>query len=729
MACKPEPDPEGIGGFLALDEPVRVDVADAMGPAPLTGVVRAVNALGAAVPSAPRTLTVDGVDQEVSFDATGYGSWTVGAPGSTELWDLERGADWHAVGLDEAELARGLAASPPLGLASAVAGATGGMLVAVGPVLWWVSPDQSPHRVLDFGDEGEIEGIRALRIDADELLDAVVWTRTSVGLLRGRLGGGMWWAGAIQLEDLQVTGVSAGDINGDADADLVIAWDSPINQHILQVWQGNGLFDFDDWPEVRLYEAPGRVSVGQNLGDGVQQITVLKAEAEGWMRFQVAGDQILAIGPDITIPVDPASDTFGGHDLNQDGGDELFVFGGLQVGQPRNVRIYDLYEDDPNRVSFIDQSYPGAHLSLADGNGDGRMDLFALEDEGRLMSLAWTGSGYSQRRALTARDAGPFALTDIDADARPELLVAGAGWRWWPGSVRDTPEGQWWTADEPTVGRYPVALAGPMVGAPPSGGAMSVVGFAIRTGTLHLVRWKLTPPESPQNPPPISEVFSTSISTDTPLGLDLAVCGDVAWALMQGSLVQVNLVNGAVLGRLPTTATRVACGEGPQGAAGAILEAPTVRLLAADRSEIATESRPGAVDLAIGRQGAGTRLATCDLPDCRVEAWTWGSESSGFVIASSVGVQVQGADDTVILPGAGVPSVVDLGADGLMDLVTLEGSAVLGLFPSTGAGFGGGRFRHVGADLVGQVAVGDADGDGLGDFVAADAAGNLALVR
>ncbi len=728
--CPKPVEDEPLGGWVDLTAPVRVDITPSTGPAPHLGLARAVNEFGAAVGSGPMPVAVDGSDVSVSFDPYGYGTVEIASAHSADVWSGDQNVRMTAVDGDWA----GFGLMPSMqsfGTARHVQPGSGGMLAATDSEVYWVPVSGTPHRVLHFPND-TIGGLRTANLDGDGILDAVVWAGDTVAFMRGRPDGGLAWGGGVQLEGMIAGGVTAADVTNDDSIDVAIAWQSEVGDHVLQVWEGNGLFEFSDRLPADLIARPTGLAVGDNFGDGdgPQFTVMIDSDPVNWQRVQVIGEQILGVGPTLNdLGMSSGTDVFSGADLNDDGGDELFLFAPLVPGERRLVRIYDL-RSDSSSVQFVPVEYDEAHLTVADGNDDGLVDLFALEkriDTGdyKLMHLAWTGSvsgsPYSQRRAADLADHGPIAFTDLEGDGASELLVAGQMWSWHPGAITDGENGEWWSVDEPTWGSWDLFVSGPVAqaDADSDGTTVEMVGMVIESNASVLKTWTITPGTAPT----LGELRSTTLTDAAADGLDVAVCGTFAYALNDTHLSKVNLVNGTVVQQITTTGSRVACGAGPSASEAAVLDGSTVRLLDSALVEVGTEPSGDGYDVAIG----GGEAATCTTEDCSIVYWNLG-DVDGFATGTTGEASLAiGSDDQVLGPVGGQLAVWDVDGDGTDDLIAVDGGTVIGTYLSAGDGAGAGRFFHARLGLSGPAVVGDVTQDGEADLLLADPTGSLYL--
>jgi hypothetical protein len=707
---------------LVMEAPVAEAVDVQTGIVPLgTGVVaRAVNAYGIATGSGPLRVSVGGADKDVSFDANGYGAVSLDAEGSAEVLGAALPAEVHAVDADWAGLSLGRGDLAPTD-AKFAAAATRGWLVAGLYDVWWVSDLGQTHRVMKLPDGDLINGMRAGHVDSDGVIDAVVWAGDTVYLLRGRSLGGMSWGAGVKAEGYVVGGAAVDDCTGDGIGDVMIGWVSPNDDHHFQVLVGDGLWALDSYPPVDLPKPPHGVAIGSNRGEGYPQITITYEDGDyERYEFEPDSEQFRPTGPSLSGGFPAGAQVESGWDVNGDGGEELFFVGPKNQGVPRALYIYNLL---PATVTwFALDDYVEAEFAIADMDGDNTADVAVLPADGEVVSLTYSGSGYLQDRVGSVGDPGPLAFSDMNADRAPEMLVAGqALWGRWDGVVVTEDDGKvWWNQVVPaTPLSADVGLAGPVVAYERDGNPATtdLWGFVQDATNTSLVGWTVTAGETPV----VTQVESIPLSSAAAAGVDLAICGGVAWALTETDLHRVDLGTRARL-TLATAATRLDCGSAPSGAKVALLVGGTVELRDDALSLVSTEGHSGAGDLAVVQLGGAPAIGVCDGEGCSAIRWAWAADGGEALVTSDTdGVHVEKADGSVVDLGvSGVPSVSDVDGNGLLDLVVLDSGdqSIVTVFRSTGQGWGPAEaWHHQAGGFQGEAWVADVTGDGLADVI------------
>jgi len=727
LGCRAEEEPEPVGTPVDLGEVVGYEATPAIGAAPASALVRAVNSWGVAVPSDPVVVQVRGVDQEVTFDAYGYGTAVLENPGSG-LVDVAHGTSamvhataepWPGFGMLRA--LRGLS-----GVSAAVP-ASGGVLVGTTDDVWWVGADGTSHRVLQVP-EGALGGLRSGHLDLDGVLDAVAWAGDTVVFLRGRFGGGMSWGGAVRSEAMLPTAVGMGDANADGLPDVAIAWSAPA-EAALEVWEGSGDWAFDPAPPVDLAQLPVGLAIGNAAGLATAQITITRDDGE-WARFihQPRGGYALT-GPEdrmlaLHLPEGTTVDMEG--DYNADGAAEIFLFGPRQAGAMRDIQVWDLHGTP---FQYLRYTPIGAQVDLEDGNDDGLVDLWTLEESGALSMRTWADGLSTFREVLRVASPAPFAVHDQTGDRVPEMLLAGSTWStWWRGSLVADADTDWWQLDEPGVVAEALALTGPLGLAELDGDpdTVEVIGFHQATDSTELRAYAV----DVDSVPTVGLLDAVEVSSSGAAPLDLAICDGRIYALTEDTLTKVLWEGGmlATPAQRDLEADRVDCGVGPLESDLALLVGDSVQLRAASAlAWIGQETHAGAQDVALVEFDGTPEVVTCDTPGCTIVRWEYGTGGEQVSVSSDGSVlSVNDGVTASLLEGGGQLSVSDVDGDDVPDLLVLDDGGVA-VYRSTGEGFGVAEAFHTPRVIAGPPVAADVNGDGAGDLIWLDDAGSLLL--
>ena len=719
-ACGPEPAPEAVGVAWAPpgDDAVQIDAV--AGPVPLAVRVRAVNAWGVPVAHDPVDVVVGHTTETVTLDAYGYGTVVVDTPGtvSVSAGEVAVGVQALANGSAPPRLPR---AVPAAGPARVVVPASRGVLVATDDAVWFAGVDGRRFPVLTPLDS-RIDGLQAVHLDEDGVIDAIAWTEHTVVLLRGRPQGGVAWAGAIRASS-RVGSATAGDTTGDRLPDVAIAWNGSANP-VLEVWEADGPESWAPAIPADLPATPVGMTASDNAGLGRDQITVTGDDG-GWSRLARSVDDRYAftgpMPPSLALDLPVGTVPESGGDYDGDGADELFLFGPRVLGADRTFSVWHLAGDRP---SVFQTSASEAWAALADAGGDGLVDLWTLDGSGQLSVLAQVDGTNAQQPVATLPESAPFAAGDADGDRVPYLALAGErAWSFWPGAR--TTGGTWSAALDPVrsveAGGEVAAVAADLDGDPAT---MEVATLSRASGstTVDLYRATVGPD------PTLVKVGSTALSASG-VPVDLVTCDGVVYALLDNGLWALSW-DGTTLAKTdarPQSGQALACGDGPGLATVAILDGGVATLREAALVVTETRDVPGAAGLAFVPGPSGPDLATCDTPGCTVVPWAWGDAGEvGLAHSDAAGIAVDEADVQTRLDGPLALAAGDVDGDGHSDLVA-SGGGWITIYPSTGQGYGAGWSLHAHPAPLGVPALADFTGDGADEMVWVDAAGNLVI--
>lgn len=716
MGCNNETVEEfgAVSAPMEAAEAVGFDVVGHSGNAPLTTIGRAVNVYGAAVYSGPEEVVIDGSTASVTIDGLGYGEITVEQAGSFEVlggdetvWMHAFDSDWPGFGMQEGTL--------PLGQAVFAQPVSGGVAVASASEVWWAGRDLPPHRVLQFPEGRLITGIRSGHADSDGRLDLLVWGGDTAIVLRGRPGGGMAWLAGFQAEGNAVVGGAFGDVNYDDVQDIVLAWAVAAGTSKLDILEGDGIGGFEG-TSVELADVPSDVGVGDNDGNGAEEITAVAGT--NWQRFGWSeNDQAYeVVGPSNLAGLNFPAGTrvWPSRDYNGDGADEIVMIGPLQNGQDREVLVYDLVGQ--SNVTFLSLSPFGAEIALGDSTGDGKGEVFMLEETGELKHVVWHNNDGARLNTADVGERAPIALSagaptaDLD-----DVFVAGDTWTWWHGTALEGDSGAvWWSEGEPEVAGFATGdTAFARIETDGDASTVEIAGVGRDGGGTAMQIYQVVP----GSPPALATLGSpVSLAATARQVMDVAGCGSVVYALLDGEL---HRIAAGVTNSVATTGTAVACGMGPSGSSAATLAGDTVSLWTDTLASAGTQTESGAENIALGTVTAD--LQVCTSPGCGVVYWPYAPGGGAWAIATRDGIDV----GETTLHGGGELAVADVDGNGLPDLLASWEGGRLGVYRSTGDGFGSGEFFHMSRELVGAPVVADGSGEGDLDLVVMDIGGGL----
>jgi hypothetical protein len=422
----------------------------------------------------------------------------------------------------------------------------------------------------------------------------------------------------------------------------------------------------------------------------------------------------------VDITASPESWVESGHDLNGDGSDEVLFVGPMVESEDREVYILNFLTQNPEYVTV---DLPTQHYALGDVTGDGLTDLLQMFQTGNLQAFTFSDAGYMQRNMATFSEPSAFAVADHNGDASVDLLLAGPeswAWRWGQVSV----DGRWSALAAPFqtlgVNRYD--------GFVPIGTGSDVEFARVYAGSNMTVftRYSLEPGTS-QSPVESGWTVMTYEERDF---LDGVVCDDIAWVLLEGKLVRLNLQGGSpsVTGTLELAGERVACGAGPENSRAALLVDGEVLLLDNALNVKGTELAEGAYDVAIGRSGGTGVIETCSTEACTIDAWfVDGPEAdSVWVIGANALTITDGAERTFEYAISANIRVADADGDGDADVLLHQPDGVLGMLRGLEAPIELWTASPTWEDFVWAA---DVDGDELPELWVVDEVGDLGWIQ
>ncbi|HSZ54874.1 MAG TPA: FG-GAP-like repeat-containing protein [Tepidisphaeraceae bacterium] len=214
--------------------------------------------------------------------------------------------------------------------------------------------------------------------------------------------------------------LAVADVNKDGKPDFVVA--NTNNNVSIRVGDGNGGFSEGTlgFP-LATGISPSSVAVADLNGDGAPDIAVANLVSGSVGVFLNAPGDFLVQETFATGP-DPRAVLVA--DLNGDGKPDLIV-------PSASSNSVDVLLGNGNGTfqpfqSFAAGSYPDA-VAVADVNGDGELDLIVADyDSANVSLLLGNGNGTFQQPVTFATGNGPVALasTDLNGDGKPDLVVA-----------------------------------------------------------------------------------------------------------------------------------------------------------------------------------------------------------------------------------------------------------------------------------------------------------------
>ncbi len=714
---------------------VGLYVADAQGVGGTTTVVFATNEVGAAVPAGAITLssTATVAASPVEPDGHGYAAVTVthelvgaysveaavgGLTGSGRVFSTAR-----------ADVLAGFPAWLSGGEGSPLAAAGEGMVVARGAEVWWASAaGGSPVRVAAL--TSAVREAMAVHLDGDGVADLMVWSDDELVLLRGRAGGGLsFQAGWRGADGRQVRAAVVVDGDEDALADVVmVVGDANRSSVVWMPGDGQG-----GWaPSTVLDEDYGThgVTVEDLDEDGVGEVTLLTGDGVT-RRYEWQGDGWQASSTmDTELGVAEGALVRGGFDIDGDLRDDLLVVGPQVDGSGASGYLV-MADGGTGTVHHVTSSLellaPLEWLaaSVVDADNDGGIDIVLAWPDG-LGRAVW--SDIAQSFVLNLHSGLPTATRidtpDLDGSGVPDLVFSGvAAGALYMEQVADDPETE---ADETVAWRALKAYDGvfdlgieadPWAGDLDGDGVVDLVAF-VPGGVQVFVGVAATETSSATLDAAAPAAFAVGETA-----VDLAVCGDKVWVLVDGAtgtvLRRYTLGAGGSLGNaqdLPTGGDYVVCGE-LDGAVAVVGGTDGTQAWVDENLGLRTDAgESGWGDMvAADRDGDGVAevvgcAGTCSAASGDVDGdgtvdWAW---SDGTETTVSIG----GLESSLGFGGA--VSAGDADGDGVPEVVVHSGG-VVAWWRGLGGVPGVPVLSFVARPTLGRAIVGDLDGNGVPD--------------
>lgn len=717
---------------IPLTDVVRVVASESAAVGEHRGVIRALNEIGAPVPSSPLEVQLDGETVSVSFDPLGYGSLSPRRDGLSRVSGVEAPVELHTFSSPWEAPDLHPAWAIPLDAPERMVAAQDGLLATQGGVAWWAGQGAPAHSVLDLGEP--IRGLRARHADLDGVLDAVAWTDRRVILLRGRLDGGYGFATAWEADGYTVAGADVRDVTGDQLPDIVIGWSSA--EPVLDLWVGDTSLEWLWSSTVRLSDTPVDLVLQDATALGRAQATVLHPDGQAWSRFAVSDDALVAVGPNLPAleqSFGPAPRLLPSGDANADSADEIVLAGS------QSVALLDVaVQDDACRLGVqgaqcdptvsVVSDLELAHPTTGDGNGDRLDDLWYISKDDALRGSFWL-SPLGERFAgpvLALPSRGPLAIHDADQDGSVDVGLATNGQLWrWGGRARPNDTVQMWSGR--TLARIVTrARIARHVGLYELDGRSNTNEMVILTHENDDTRLKVV--QYTHGKGRAAQLGALRLLDEQATPDDFIMCGQSAWFALAGRAWRVDASNPSdlrITGLFGSRVGAVDCIETEDGFYAAYLDGPNVVVFAPSGPQLDPIDAPGAGDVAVGIDEDGPVVRTCEAP-CSIAFWPLGDDGQTlFAVSDESGTWLDGRP---VGAHRGALTIHDVDGDGRLDLLGLDPvGRRLFVHRSTGASAAPVSLWHTERPVVGRAQVADGTGDGLPDLWTVDAGGEVSF--
>lgn len=667
-------------------DPVGVYVGEGMGAGSASVPVYAINTLGAAVPATD--LTADGT---LTVDAAGWGTVVVETSTSvsaSSAGTTAQGAGWVTNAAPPSFELPGYALNglvPPEHVA--VAG-NGAAWVSAGTV-WWASSTQPAVPVAVLPDDAGM--VVAVQLDEDGVTDLLTWGRTGVALLRGRDGGGLTW-GAGWTTTNAIVGCDVQDLDGDGLPDLQVAVTDGVATNVLWMLNTGDGWELGDWLALD-FVALG-VAGEDYTSDDLVEISAIGED--GMLRRYTRYEEGWSPGSSNNLQFDITAGArmYPSTDLDDDGIKEIVAAGPLADGTgwqaiavtagADTTRIYNFYSSESASGLPTD-----IELAIGDLTGDGLADLALTSDLG-LGRIAWnttaetagfqslTTEGFPTGRGVGVGEATGDDVQDVLLGSEDYVLAVQG--------VREeddptTPLMESWTITPSSFLGFNLLIAGiPVMEDLDGDGQLDLLSFTQSDSGLELQTWRSYPATTDAAAGWAKSGALLLSSAADPI--DVAVCGEVAWALytesgttwLRAYLLSDSGVAGTLQASASVTGQGLLCGpfDDVAGSAVAVVDTTGATLVTANGAT-SSVSLPGASVTSADTDGDGLReLVGNDSPG-QLLAWDFDGDGAEEVVASfddSIGI-------TDLRPGSGGDlSLRDADGDGVADVVVQKDGTV-----------------------------------------------------
>lgn len=618
-----------------------------------------------------------------------------------------------------------------------------GFILQAGPEFYWMpsTPGSLPVRFASLPETPA--GWITADIDEDGLADIAMWWGQEVHLLRGRSGGGYGWQAGFTLEST-VRGVAVGRVDEQLSRDIVIAY-SDDEEGGFQPLSGDGAWGFTptaprtfeldlmaitagDWD----YDGQDELALMSMNEDGFGEVTRYASSAEGWFPtgYELAGY-------DLDVPLREGSGFAPNGDINADGYDELILVGSPSEGNRQPLAFYT-FDEQTTLFQFAYDSYA---LTVEDLSGDGAEELVLVESDENVLRLitADTDDGSMKNRSAGLMEPpAALAAADIDGEGLLDLITAADFLRVFPGEQDDTLNGRWTFQDE---GLNLFALASSEVlhvfeldgDSQPEVLTVRVVS---NTTVLQLLNVSTTDGAITIGGDAGDRVSVDEGAGGAAQGLDLAICDDVAYVLVDDGahwLYAINIVDSSTVelrASVAVEATAIACGELDGGAVAALTGSQAL-LYDADLNQVGSAAVASTtVDIAIANTDGANALYTCETTGCSLLAVDLDGDGVQELVESGESATLSAWGESLPLGLGGEPSALDYDGDGRVDLLLTDTAlGSVAVLRTLDEAIAPPLMLHTRYAVGGPAMAGDVDGDGIQELFFAEPEGGLYFTK
>lgn len=607
------------------------------------------------------------------------------------------------------------------GTGSPVAAAGAGLAVARGEAVWW-SPlsGGAPVRVAALS--SAVRSLRTVHLDEDGVADLMVLGEDELVLLRGRPDGGLAFLAGWRPEGDALRAAVAGRADEDALTDLLVVVGDANTATV--VWMpGDGLGGWEATATLDVDFAVYAASFEDLDEDGVAEITLLTGDGIT-RRYELLSDGWQATaGMDAELGLAEGANMLGGFDIDGDLRDDTLVWGPRADADEWSAYML-MADDELGTVYALTSSVAplaGLAASVVDADVDGELDvIFAAP--GFFGRTVWsdTAGSYVVYKMSNMPDAPVIDTPDVDADGLPDVVYSGpVVFSTEMEQVADDPETEDdeavpWRERTPFDGLFDLGLEGdPWAGDVSGDGVVDLVSL-VAGGVQSFLGSPQTDVARPSFKAAKAAAFEVGQA-----GVDLAVCGEDVWALVEGGtgtalwhlrVGAAGTFSGAA--STPVSGTLVVCGAFAEGDAVVVaadgtrtwvdtaLQTTTAAGEAGWGDAVAADRDGDGVDELLGCVGVCSAAAG-DFDADGTTDWAW---SDGVDTTLSLG----GLESTLGVGGA--LSAGDLDGDGVPELLA-QSEGVLAAWRGLGGVPGLPSLHYIARDTRGRALAGDLDGN------------------